>query len=131
MSEIADEKLQTVSFHDNLVAMYYIENSWCEAVPNTVLAVAVLGGVWEAVRCGVRIAKLGYLPDYLDKPAPKDEGAAPASFGTGLSEIGQISELRDTTPASKNPSDPAQNRNREYSIRYSLTPRVLNIVHCH
>ena len=47
MSQIADEKLQSVSFHDNLVAMYYmyIENSWCEAVPNTVLAVAVLGGV--------------------------------------------------------------------------------------
>ena len=45
MSKIADEKLQSASFHDDLVAMYYIENSWCEAVPNTVLAVAVLSGV--------------------------------------------------------------------------------------
>ena len=45
MSKIADEKLQSASFHDNLVAMYYIENSWCEDVPNTVLAVVVLGGV--------------------------------------------------------------------------------------
>ena len=45
MSKIADEKLQSASFHDNLVAMYYIEISWCEAAPDTVLAVAVLGGV--------------------------------------------------------------------------------------
>ena len=33
------------------------------------------------------------------KPVPKDAGAAPASFGAGLSEIGQISEFSDTTPA--------------------------------
>ena len=65
------------------------------------------------------------------KPAPKDAGAAPASFGTGLSEIGQIAELRDANRTANGLSDPAQNRNREYSIRYSLTPRVLNIVHCH
>ena len=45
ISEIADEKPQSGSFHDNLVAMYYIENSWCGAVQNTVLAVAVLGGL--------------------------------------------------------------------------------------
>ena len=45
MSKIAEEKLQSASFHDNLVSMYYIENSWCEDVPNTVLAVVVLGGV--------------------------------------------------------------------------------------
>ena len=43
--KVLNEKLQSASFHDNLVAMYYIENSWCEDVPNTVLAVAVLGGV--------------------------------------------------------------------------------------
>ena len=35
------------------------------------------------------------------KPAPKDAGAAPASFGTGLSEIGQIAELRDTNPTTE------------------------------
>ena len=65
------------------------------------------------------------------KPVPKDAGAAPASFGAGLSEIGQISEFSDTTPTANGLSDPAQNHHREYSIRYILTPRVLNIVHCH
>ena len=35
MSKIADTKLSSVSFHNNLVARYYINNSWCQAVANT------------------------------------------------------------------------------------------------
>ena len=42
------------------------------------------------------------------RPVPKDAGAAPASFGTGLSEIGQISEFCDTNPTANGLSDPAR-----------------------
>ena len=59
------------------------------------------------------------------KLAPKDAGVAPASFGAGLSEIGQISEFSDTNPTANGLSEPAQNRHSEYSIWCSLTPRVL------
>ena len=37
MSKIADAKLLSVSFHNNLVARYYINNSWCQTVTNTAL----------------------------------------------------------------------------------------------
>ena len=57
-----DEQLRSVSFLNNIMAMYCIGSSWCEAVPNTVLAVAVLGGDCKGVRSGIRIAKLGYFP---------------------------------------------------------------------
>ena len=63
MPKIADEQLRSVSFHNNLVAMYYIENSWCEAVPNTVLAVVVFAPAQMAAHRGFRAAKFGYLPD--------------------------------------------------------------------
>ena len=63
MSETADEKLQSVSFHNNLVTMYYIENFWCEAEPNIVLAVVVFAPARWLIRCGFRTAQLGFFPD--------------------------------------------------------------------
>ena len=63
MTKIADIKLWSVSFHNNLVAMYYIENSWCEAEPNTVLAVVVFAPAQMAAQRGFRTAKFGYLSD--------------------------------------------------------------------
>ena len=65
------------------------------------------------------------------KPVPKDAGAAPASFEPLDRRVRKITEFRDTNPTANALSDPAQNRHREYSIRYSLTPRAPNAIHCH
>ena len=37
MAKIVDTKLLSVSFHNNLVARYCINNSWCQTVTNTAL----------------------------------------------------------------------------------------------
>ena len=65
------------------------------------------------------------------KPAPKDAGTAPASFEPLDMRVRKITEFRDANPTANVLSDPAQNRHREHSVRYSLTSRVLNIIHYH
>ena len=65
------------------------------------------------------------------KPAPKDAGAPPASFEPVCRCARHLAEFRDTNPTANALSEPAQNRHREYSIWYSLTPRVLNKICCY
>ena len=55
-------------------------------------------GPEELSVAGFASCKSDICPISLNEPAPKDVSVAPASFGAGLSEIGQIAELRPTKP---------------------------------